>query len=134
MYNLILRDVEGVFASATWTSNSIPTYPVDYQGCKGGTNGEYAMVSVLPSSSENYAYGVSKQSTGLVAVKLFAKSGEGQGRFMAMADLLDIVLDNKTLPNGTKLGTSYLTVEGVDPSNKALSSASYIIPFTHYGE
>jgi len=134
MYALVLRDIEGVFASATWTANDIPTYPVDYAGCKGGDSGEYAMVSLLPSGSRNYAYGVKKESTGLIAVKLFAKSGEGQGRLMAMADLLDIVLDNKTLPNGTKLGTSYLTVEGLDPMNKALSSASYIIPFTKYGE
>jgi hypothetical protein len=134
MYNLILRDIEGVFSSATWTSHNIPTYPVDYQGCKGGDNGEYAMVSILPSSSGNYEYGVKKATTGLVAVKLFVKSGEGQGRLMAIADFLDIVLDNKTLPNGTKLGTSYLNVEGVDPQNTALSSASYIIPFTKYGE
>jgi hypothetical protein len=134
MYNLILRDVEGVFSSATWTSHNIPTYPVDYQGCKGGANGEYAMVSILPSSSSNYEYGVKKATTGIVAVKLFVKSGEGQGRLMAIADFLDIVLDNKTLPNGTKLGTSYLNVEGLDPQNTALSSASYIIPFTKYGE
>ena len=133
MYDLILRDVEEVFGSSAWTTNNINTYPMNYLGSKDSSN-EYVLMNVLPSSSSNYAFGVSKETTGLVAVKIFVKAGDGQGRFMAMADLLDIVLDNKTLPNGTKLGTSYLTVEGVDPSNKALSSASYIIPFTHYGE
>jgi hypothetical protein len=53
---------------------------------------------------------------------------------MAMANFIDIILENKTLPHGTKLGTSYLNVEGLDPQNKALYSASYIIPFTKYGE
>jgi hypothetical protein len=133
MYDLILRDVESVFGSDAWTTNKIKTYPMNYLGNKD-SNSEYVLMNVLPSSSKNYAYGVKKETTGLVAVKIFVKAGDGQGRLMAVANLLDIVLDNKTLSNGTKLGTSYLTVEGLDPSNKALYSASYIIPFTHYGE
>jgi hypothetical protein len=133
MYDLILRDIESVFGSEPWTTNKIQTYPMNYLGNKD-SNSEYVLMNVLPSSSKNYAYGVKKETTGLVAVKIFVKAGDGQGRLMAVANLLDTVLDNKTLSNGTKLGTSYLTVEGLDPSNKALYSASYIIPFTHYGE
>lgn len=133
MYSLVLRDVEGVFSSSTWTASSVPTYPMDYQGCKGGASGEYAVISYLPSGSSNYAYGVKKKSTGLVAIKIFTSSGEGQGRLMVIADLLDTLLDNKTLPNGTGLGTSYINIEGQDPLNKSLYSASYIIPFTYYG-
>lgn len=133
MYDLILRDVETVFGSSAWTVNNIKTYPTNYLGNKKSNN-EYVLMNVLPASSKNYAYGVSKEITGLVAVKIFVKAGDGQGRLMAIANLLDTVLDNKTLSNGTKLGTSYLTVEGLDPSNKSLYSASYIIPFTHYGE
>lgn len=133
MYDLILRDVESVFGDAAWTANNIKTYPMNYLGSKSSST-EYVLLNVLPSSSKNYAYGVSKETTGLVAVKMFVKAGDGQGRLMAIANLLDTVLQNKTLSNGTKLGTSYLTVEGLDPSNKALYSASYIIPFTHYGE
>jgi len=128
MYDLILRDVELVFGSSAWTTNNIKTYPMNYLGNKD-SNTEYVLMNVLPSSSRNYEFGV-----GLIAVKIFVKAGDGQGRLMAIANLLDTVLDNKTLSNGTKLGTSYLTVEGLDPSNKALYSASYIIPFTHYGE
>jgi len=133
MYDLILRDIEYVFGSASWTANNIKTFPMNYLGSKGAST-EYVLINVLPSSSSNYAFGVKKETNGLVAVKIFVKAGDGQGRLMAIANLLDTVLDNKTLPNGTKLGTSYLTVEGLDPSNKALYSASYIIPFTHYGE
>jgi len=133
MYDLILRDIEEVFGSVSWTTNNIRTYPMNYLGNKD-SNSEYVLMNVLPSSSSNYAFGVKKETNGLVAVKIFVKAGDGQGRLMAIANLLDTVLDNKTLSNGTKLGTSYLNVEGLDPSNKALYSASYIIPFTHYGE
>jgi len=131
MYDLILRDVETAFASATWTSNNIQTIPDNYLGTKSD---EYVLLKVMPSNSSLAAYGVEKQIEGLVAVKMFTKAGEGQGRVMAIANLLDIILQNKTLPNGTRLGTSYLNVEGLDPQNKALYSASYIIPFTKYGE
>jgi hypothetical protein len=131
MYDLILRDVETAFASDTWTANNIQTLPDNYLGAKSD---EYVLLRVLPSNSSLAAYGVEKQIDGLVAVKMFTKAGEGQGRVMAIANLLDILLENKTLPNGTRLGTSYLNVEGLDSQNKALYSASYIIPFTKYGE
>jgi hypothetical protein len=131
MYDLILRDVETAFASATWTANNIQTIPDNYLGVKSD---EYVLLKVMPSNSSLSAYGVEKQIEGMVAVKMFTKAGEGQGRVMAIANLLDIILENKTLPNGTKLGTSYLNVEGLDPQNKALYSASYIIPFIKYGE
>jgi hypothetical protein len=131
MYDLILRDVETAFASATWTANNIQTIPDNYLGVKSD---EYVLLKVMPSNSSLAAYGVEKQIDGLVAVKMFTKAGEGQGRVMAIANLLDIILENKTLPNGTRLGASYLNVEGLDPQNKALYSASYIIPFTKYGE
>jgi len=131
MYDLILRDVETAFASATWTANNIQTIPDNYLGAK---KDEYVLVKTMPSNSSLAAYGVEKQIEGMVAVKMFTKAGEGQGRIMAIANLIDIILENKTLPNGTKLGTSYLNVEGLDPQNKALYSASYIIPFIKYGE
>ena len=53
---------------------------------------------------------------------------------MAISDTLDNVLQNKKLTRGTELFTSYLNVEGLDPTNKALYSASYIIPFKIHGE
>lgn len=131
MYDLILRDVETAFASITWTVNNIQTIPDNYLG---DTLDEHVLVKVMPNNGSLSAYGVEKQIDGMVAVKMFTKAGEGQGRIMAIANLLDILLENKTLPNGTRLGTSYLNVEGLDPQNKALYSASYIIPFTKYGE
>jgi hypothetical protein len=133
MYDVILRDVETVFGSSSWTAHNIKTIPDNYLGTVG-SNSEYVMLKVMPSSGSLVAYGVEKQTDGLIAVKIFVKAGEGQGRAMAISDILDTLLENKTLPNGTRLKTSYLNVEGLDPQNKALYSASYIIPFTKYGE
>ena len=133
MYDLILRDIETAFGSTTWTANNIDTRPDNYLGA-GGSNSEYVVIKFMPSNSSLSAYGVQKKYEGLVAVKMFTKAGEGQGRVMAIANLIDILLEHKTLTNGTKLGSSYLNVEGLDPQNKALYSASYIIPFIKYGE
>jgi hypothetical protein len=133
MYDNVLDDIEAVFGSSTWTANNIDIYPDNYQGIIDDQN-EFCRLNVLPSNSENNAHGGSKQLEGLVAVKIFVKAGEGQSRLMAISDILDISLQNKRLTNGTELGTSYLNVEGLDPSNKALYSARYIIPFKIYGE
>ena len=128
----ILNNIEAQFATPEWSANKIATYPVNYQGSKSNTN-EYCLLSVMPSASDYYAYDAKKSTKGLVAVKIFVKAGEGSKRTMIISDKLDALLQNKTYGT-TELGTSYLTVEGLDPSNSALYSASYIIPFTHYGE
>ena len=133
MYDNVLDDVESVFASVAWTVNNITIYPDNYQGTID-TQNEFCRLNVLPANSENYSYGGSKAIEGLVAVKIFVKAGEGQSRLMAISDIIDTVLQNKKLNNGTELGTSYLNVEGLDPSNNSLYSAKYIIPFKSYGE
>jgi len=134
MFDLLLSDIESVFASPTWTSNKLLTYPDNYTGSIPEGTLEYIQLKVLPANSNQNSYSGGKALTGLIAIKIFVKAGEGQGRAMAIADLLDIVLQNKTLPNKTKLDTSYLSVEGLDPSDKSLYSASYFIPFKLYGE
>lgn len=133
MQTNILSDIESVFATTAWTSNNIPTYPANYQGDKN--NLEYAIVQVFPSSGDNIVYGgASKKTSGLVAVKIFVKAGEGSMRLMQIAESLDAVIQNKTLSNGTRTQASRLQVEGLDPKNPSLYSASYFIPFTYYGD
>ena len=133
MFDNVLDDIEGVFASTSWTSNNIDVYPDNYQGTISDET-EFCRLNVMPSSSETLAYGGKKELAGIVAVKIFVSAGEGQSRIMEISDTLDNVLQHKKLTNGTELHTSYLNVEGLDPSNKALYSASYIIPFKIYGE
>lgn len=133
MYDNVLEDIESVFASLVWTTNNISIYPDNYQG-DINTENEFCRLNVLPSSSDLHSYGGNKRLEGLVIVKIFVKAGEGQSRVMSISDILDISLQNKRLTNGTELGTSYLNVEGLDPVNKSLYSARYVIPFKLYGE
>jgi hypothetical protein len=133
MFDNVLDDIEGVFASTTWVNKSIDVYPDNYQGTISDET-EFCRLNVMPSNSENYQFGGFKQLSGLLAVKIFVSAGEGQSRIMEISDSLDDVLQNKKLTKGTELSTSYLNVEGLDPSNRALYSASYIIPFKIHGE
>jgi len=134
MFDSVLADVDGVFAGDSWTANSILTVPDNYQGTLGANIREYLIVSTLPTSGSPYDYDKKKLLSGLIAIKIFSAAGEGQGRVMAIADLLNVELEDKTLTNKTQLGKSYLQIEGLDPANKSLYSASYFIPFTSYGE
>jgi len=133
MFDSVLDDIEGVFGSSSWTTHSIDVYPDNYQGTISDET-EFCRLNVMPSNSENYQFGGFKQLSGLLAVKIFVSAGEGQSRIMEISDSLDDVLQNKKLTKGTELSTSYLNVEGLDPSNRALYSASYIIPFKIHGE
>lgn len=133
MFDNVLEDIESVFASSLWTTKDIDIYPDNYQGIISNET-EFCRLNVLPSSSRNHSYGGKVLLSGLIAVKIFVSAGEGQSRTMEIADILDSILQNKRLTNGTELTTSYLNVEGLDPSNKALYSASYIIPFKLHGE
>jgi len=133
LFDDLLEDVEGVFATTEWKATNIPMFPTNYQGKLNGIE-EYGMLNVLPSSSKHHSYGGGKQISGLIAIKLFVPAGHGQLRLMALSDILDTHLDSKVLPNKTRLGTSYLNVEGLDSSNSSLYSATYFIPFTLYGE
>lgn len=134
MFDLVLADIESVFASTTWVDNNLKTVPANYQGNLGSNVREYVVVSVLPSNSGTYDTERRKTLSGLVAVKLFVAAGNGLGRLMEISDSLNVVLENKTLTNKTSLGTSYLTLGGLDPSNKSLYTATYYIPFSLYGE
>lgn len=133
MYDNVLADIEGLFTTSYWTTQNISMFPANYMGKKGKLT-EYGQVSVMPSSSDTIGHAVVKRLTGLVAIKLFVKAGEGQKRIMQMADILDTLMEHKHLTNGTELGASYLNLEGLDPANSSLYSASYIIPFTKYGD
>jgi len=133
MFNNVLTDINSVFADSSWTSNNIDIYPDNYQGTLADEN-EYLRLNVMPNSSQYFTHGGEKNLSGMVAIKMFVKAGEGQSRLMAIADILDNVLQSKRLTNGTELGTSYMNVEGLDPANKSLYSASYIIPFKIHGD
>jgi hypothetical protein len=133
MYELLLQDINGVIASTAWTDNLIEVVPDNYFGKLNNPN-EYCKLLVMPSSGSIEAYGGLTSLSGLIALKIFVKAGEGQTRMMKISSELDSVFKNKKLTNGTELGTSRLTLEGIDSDNSTLYSASYFITFKHYGE
>ena len=133
MFETILTEIQSVFASLAWTSKQIAIYPDNYQGTIVNPD-EYLRMNIIPADSNNYAYEGRKVVSGVMFIKIFVKAGEGQKRIMQIADELDSVLQNKTLTNKTQLGTSFITMEGLDPSNQSLYSARYTIPFKKYGE
>lgn len=133
MFLELLQDIESQFSSTEWTNKGIATYPANYQGAKSDSN-EYCVLSVLPSTGRDYAFGAKKSLKGLVAVKIFVKAGEGSNRLMELCGELDTLLQQRQLSGGTVLDTSYFNVEGLDPANSSLFSGTYFIPFTLYGE
>ena len=133
MYDNLLADINLVIASSAWTQHAIEVIPDNYYGKVKNPN-EYARMQVLPTGSKQQAHGDQTTLSGLVAFKIFVKAGEGQKRVMEIANALDSVFKNKRLQNGTELGTSYVNMEGLDSQNPSLYSASYFIPFKHYGE
>jgi hypothetical protein len=133
MYELILQDINGVIASAAWTDRLIEVVPDNYFGKLNNPN-EYCKLFIMPSNGSIEAHGGLTSLSGLIAMKIFVKAGEGQNRIMEISGELDSVFKNKKLTNGTELGTSHLTLEGIDSDNSTLYSASYFITFKHYGE
>lgn len=132
-FTSLLTALNALFGSATWTSNNIPTYPENYKG-KISNKDEYCRINVLPADSEVSVYGGGKGLQGTLIVDIYVKAGNGQARIMAIADLLDILLQTKNLTNGLELGTSYINNVGEDKANKSLYNAKYLIPFKSYGE
>jgi len=133
MYTQLLDDIGRAVSVGDWTSLGIATYPDNYQG-KINSNLEFCRINVLPAASTTYGYGAKKQLSGVIIVSIFVKAGEGQKRVMQIADALDNVLQYKNLINGTELGASYTSMEGLDTANNSLYRARYTIPFKLYGD
>lgn len=132
-FTSLMTSINALFGSSTWTSNNIPTYPENYQG-KISSQNEFCRINIIPANSEIAHYGGDKSVSGNIIIDIYVKAGEGQARVMAIADLLDILLQTKNLTNGLELGTSYVTTLGLDTANKSLYNAKYLIPFKSYGE
>ena len=127
-YADVLRDVEELFASTAWTATGIQAYPSNYQG--GSFTDEFVRVEVLPAQPRT-SYG-SLRVGGQIIVQIYTRAGEGTRRSMEIADLLDTVLQAKTLQRGTQTGTSSLSFLGIDNDDNSLFRADYAISFRNY--
>jgi len=127
-YANVHADIEEVFASAAWTATGITAIPSNFNVIVGTT--EFVKVEILPSSvQQGYAdFGVKGQ----VIIQIYPEAGTGTTRMMAIADILDTLLETKTFIRGTQTGSSVLNVIGTDTANPALYRADYTVGFTLY--
>lgn len=133
MYSDLVTDIYSIFATESWLAQNIDVYPDNYQGSIRNKN-EYCRLKLLPSESKRHQHGGGKNLSGLIALKIFVKAGEANKRLAEISSTLDTFLENKKLSKKTELGTSYLSIEGLDAQNQSLYSASYFINFNLYGE
>ena len=121
----ILTAVEGLFASSSWTSNNIKTYPANYQG-KIDSN-EWVRINVLPFSSE-LSFGETT-SNGQIVCNIFVPSGQGMKRAYEICDLLKGLLDRNSISGYLQTTNSFITNIGVDEKDAGLYSVDFSVNF-----
>jgi len=127
-YENILFDVESPFGNSTWTANNIPAFPSNY--AVPANTSEFVKIEVLPlrSNSDYNRFGIE----GKIFIQIYVQANKGVKRLMEIADLLDNILQNKTLTNGTQTRSSSLQVLGIDRDNPELFRGDYIVDFLFY--
>lgn len=127
-YTDVISDIEGQFATSDWTTNNIPAFPSNYR--VASNQSEFVKIEVLPlrSNSDYGRFGIE----GIVYVQVYVQANKGVRRLMEIADLLDNLLQNKTLTNGTQTRESSLNVLGLDKDNPELFRGDFSVQFIHY--
>jgi hypothetical protein len=127
-YVNVLSDVEGLFATSAWTTNNISAFP---SNLTVPTNtSEFVKIEVLPlsSNSDYKRFGLE----GKIFIQTYVQANKGVKRLMEIADLLDNILQNKTLSNGTQTQSSSLQTIGIDRDNPELFRGDYTVDFVFY--
>lgn len=129
-YSNIDANVFSIFGSPTWTAENIKTYPANFVAMDAGT--EFVRIKIIASGE-----GVNlKSASGVLIADIFVKAGDGPKRSSQIADKLDSYLSGKYLSTGSgtavQLGSSSMTVMGLDPDNKSLYWTTCTIPFSYF--
>lgn len=122
-------DIFSIFASDAWTANGIETVPSNFTA----NSSEFVRISVLANGS-----GVNHKSlSGILIADIFTAAGEGPRRASLIADMLDLVLDCKSVSTSlnavTQFESSALQHNGLDRDNPALTRSTFSIPFKYFG-
>jgi hypothetical protein len=121
--------IYGIFSSAGWMVENIKTYPSNYVAGPGSS--EFIRVTIIPSGS-----GINLRSvSGVVIVDIFVEAGKGPKRVSTVADKLDTYMSGKSISTAginVQLGSSSLSLDGIDPDDAALFRATYTIPFNYF--
>lgn len=121
----ILTAVETLFSSSDWTDNNIKTYPTNYQG-KIDSN-EWVRLNVFPFSSNVYYNDINR--SGQIVCNIFVPSGQGMKRAYEIADILNNILERKTISGYLQTTNSFITNIGVDIKNAGLYSVDFTVDF-----
>jgi hypothetical protein len=127
-YTDILSNVETQFATAEWKATTILAYPVNYT--VPTDKSEFVKIEVLHLEG-NTSYGRAGIS-GKLIIQIYVKVNQGSKRLMEIADLLDTLLQNKRLGNGTDTSESSLAILGVDQDIPDLFRGDYVLDFNHF--
>jgi len=124
----ILNDVESQFATASWKTNKISAYPVNY--IVPASTSEFVKIEVLPleGNIDYNRFGID----GKIIIQIYIKANKGSKRLMEVADLLDNLLQSKQLGQGTRTEESSLTVLGIDKDNPELFRGDFSVDFTYF--
>jgi len=119
-----------IFGLSSWTAVGIKTFPANLVAMNAGT--EFIRISIIPAGA-----GINLKSvSGVVIADIFVESNNGSKRVSFIADKLDTFLSGKTLSpvarTAIQLGSSSLSLNGIDPDNSALYRATYTIPFNYF--
>lgn len=127
-YANVISDIEGLFGTTEWTTNNIQAFPSNYR--VPANQSEFVKIEVLPlrSNSDYNRFGIE----GIVYVQIYVQANNGVRRLMEIADLLDNILQNKALTEGTQTRESSLNVMGIDKDNPELFRADYSVDFINY--
>lgn len=127
-YANILSDVEFEFQTSAWKAHSIKTYPVNF--VVPSTVSEFVKIEVLPlgTNTDYGRFGIE----GKVIIQIYIKANQGSKRLMEIADLLDNILQNKTLGTGTKTQESSLAILGLDRDSPDLFRGDYSLDFNYF--
>ena len=131
MYERLLDDIYGVFASTEWRALGYPTFPENYGGSVGST--PYIRISIL-LAGELDRYSLGKSLRGQLRLAIFINNEEGDRKLFSMGDEFDQFFEGKILTNGTQFGTSNLVLVGRDTDDPSIYRADYVINFNNYGD
>jgi hypothetical protein len=130
----IIQSFYSLIASSSWTTLiTEPVYPADFKIVDATP--PFLKVSIILSKSSRESYNGMKEINGIFVIFIFYKAGIGQLYASALADKLDVILQDIVINNNTvQIGESSLQYKGIDPDDKTLARADYSVPFKYFGE
>ena len=128
-YSEVLSTFDGVFLSQDWTNLGIPAFPANFTS--GHLPKEFAKYEVIQGGKEIDEFGNANYKNGLFIVQIYVEAEKGPGRMAAVADVLDQLLNRKTI-NKTQLGSSNLDTKGADKDDTTLFRADYSLKYNSF--